>query len=331
MLEKGGYNTWQSHMLLYVEGKEHRDTLLDYILHSPFQYKVVDFPANEALGIAVVTSMQTFTDLIPEGKIRNEYSSSNLVQGDKLMEGTECTKKEKESKLADEFDRFTSEKGETIHSYYIRFAKMMNDINIIGLEMKPLQLNTKNEPDANEVRAMNARFPYPLALIENTYNPPLSYSSYKSQYNLPMSVVVQQPYITQPSYEPPAVYQKPLAVSQQPPDRPTSPDSGFVVPTFLPTDDPIASLNKAMIQAQGYGNAGRGRGTGNTRVVRTVRDLNAIPPKVIRCYNYKGEGNYAKQCTSKKRVKDSEWFKEKMLLAQQQEAWIEISDEQQDS
>ncbi|GKF70388.1 hypothetical protein Tco_0203445 [Tanacetum coccineum] len=74
-----------------------------------------------------------------------------------------------------------------------------------------------------------------------------------------------------------------------------------------------------------------GRGTRNTRVVRTVRDLNAIPPKVIRCYNYKGEGNYAKQCTSKKRVKDSEWFKEKMLLAQQQEAWIEISDEQQDS
>ncbi|GJU50897.1 hypothetical protein Tco_1220452 [Tanacetum coccineum] len=28
---------------------------------------------------------------------------------------------------------------------------------------------------------------------------------------------------------------------------PTQPDSGFVIPTFLPTDDPIASLIKAMI------------------------------------------------------------------------------------
>ncbi|GKA43598.1 hypothetical protein Tco_0736322 [Tanacetum coccineum] len=274
------------------------------------------------------------------------------------MEGSKLTKQEKESKLADEFYIFTFEKGEMIHSYYIKFTKLMNDINIIGLEMKPLQVNTKfvnhhlrpeggrfvtsvkqakelhnvifdqlhaylkqNEPDANEVRAMKARFPYPLALIANTYNSPPSYSSYKSQYNLPMLVAAQQPHIPQPSIEPPAVYQQPHAVYQQPPARPTSPILGFVVPTFLPIDDPIASLNKAMMflttaissrypptnnqlrtsfnprtqaqiqdgqvvvqnvqgrQAQGYGNAGRGRGTGNTWVIRIVRVLNAIPPK----------------------------------------------------
>ncbi|GJR44974.1 hypothetical protein Tco_1313077 [Tanacetum coccineum] len=69
---------------------------------------------------------------------------------------------------------------------------------------------------------------------------------------------------------------------------------------------------------------------GNTSVVRTVRYLNAILLKVIKCYNYRREGNYAKLCTTKKRVKDSEWFKEKMLLAQQQDARIEIDAEQQD-
>ncbi|GJT82355.1 hypothetical protein Tco_1056697 [Tanacetum coccineum] len=51
MLEKGRYDTWQSRMLLYVEGKEHGEMFLDFILKGPFQYKVVDFPANEALGI----------------------------------------------------------------------------------------------------------------------------------------------------------------------------------------------------------------------------------------------------------------------------------------
>ncbi|GKC74657.1 hypothetical protein Tco_1120540 [Tanacetum coccineum] len=235
------------------------------------------------------------------------------------MEGTGLTKKEKISKLADEFDRFTSE-------------KRRDDSFILY----------KNEPNENEVRAMKARFPDPLALIANTYNPPSSYSSYKSRYNPPMPFATQQPYIPQPSYEPPTVYQQPPAVYQQPPDRPTSPDAGFLVPTFLPTDDLIASLNKVVMflttaissrypstnnqrrissnprtqaniqngrvvvlnvqgrQAQGYGNAGRGRGMGNIRVVRTVGELSAIPPK------------------------------ETMLLAQQQEVEIEIDAEHQE-
>ncbi|GJT47137.1 hypothetical protein Tco_0955852 [Tanacetum coccineum] len=41
----------------------------------------------------------------------------------------------------------------------------------------------QNEPDANEVHAMKSIFPDPLTLIANIYNPSLSYSSYKSQYN----------------------------------------------------------------------------------------------------------------------------------------------------
>ncbi|GJR79406.1 hypothetical protein Tco_0150191 [Tanacetum coccineum] len=58
------------------------------------------------------------------------------------MEGTELTKQEREPKLANKFDRFTSEKRETIHSYYMRFTKLMNAININRLEMKTLQVNT---------------------------------------------------------------------------------------------------------------------------------------------------------------------------------------------
>ncbi|GJX87378.1 hypothetical protein Tco_0339392, partial [Tanacetum coccineum] len=43
-----------------------------------------------------------------------------------------------------------------------------------------------------------------------------------------------------------------------------------------------------------------------------------------------GEGHIAKQCTAKKRVKDAEWFKDKMLLAQAQEAGVALNEEQQD-
>ncbi|GJU78610.1 hypothetical protein Tco_1275680 [Tanacetum coccineum] len=248
------------------------------------------------------------------------------------MEGTELTKQEKESKLTDEFDRFTLEKGKAIHSYYIRFSKLMNDINIITLDMAPLQ----NEPDANEVREMKARFPYPLTLITNTDNPPPSYSSYKSQYNPPMPVTAQQqPYITQPSYEPPAGYQQPPAIYQQPSTRPISPDSGFVVPTFLPMDDPITSLNKAMmflttaISSRYPPTNNQLRTSSNTRIQANIQDGRVVVQNV-KGRQTQWEGHYTKQCTTKKRAKDSEWFKEKMLLAQKQEARIKINDDQQD-
>ncbi|GKC03077.1 hypothetical protein Tco_0994687 [Tanacetum coccineum] len=168
----------------------------------------------------------------------------------------------------------------------------------------------KNENDANEVRAMRQRYLDPLALLANTYNPPPSYNSQRSHYNSqpsefypyqPIIPPTQQQIISSPqqqSYEPLVVQQQSFAPS-------TQPDLGFIVPSFLLTDDPITCLNKAMI---------KGKAT-RTGVINTVGDLKANQPRVIRCYNSKGEGHIAKMCTAKKRVKDSEWFKENMLLA----------------
>ncbi|GJS08143.1 hypothetical protein Tco_0364939 [Tanacetum coccineum] len=59
------------------------------------------------------------------------------------MEGTEHIIQERESKLYDDFDRFTFEKGEWIHSYYLRYAKLLNDMNIINMKMTPIQINMK--------------------------------------------------------------------------------------------------------------------------------------------------------------------------------------------
>nr|GFB84544.1 hypothetical protein [Tanacetum cinerariifolium] len=40
--------------------------------------------------------------------------------------------------------------------------------------------------------------------------------------------------------------------------------------------------------------------------------------RVIVCYNCKGKGHMAKQCTKPKRKRDAEWFKDKVLLVQAQ-------------
>nr|GFC60784.1 hypothetical protein [Tanacetum cinerariifolium] len=68
-------------------------------------------------------------------------------------------------------------------------------------------------------------------------------------------------------------------------------------------------------QSQGYaGNAGNNQASG-ARVINAVGNTGENQPRVIICYNCKGKVHMAKQCTARKRVKDSEWFKDKMLLA----------------
>nr|GEW31506.1 hypothetical protein [Tanacetum cinerariifolium] len=207
--------------------------------------------------------MQELSDLTPEEKTRQScgLKATNIIllglpsdiytivnhhkifrdiwnRVKELMEGNELTKQERESKLYDEFNRFTSKKGELIQSYYLRYTKLINATkqakNLYEVSFDKLYAYLKqNENDANEVRTMRQRFSDPLALIANTYNSPPSYS--------------------------------------------------------------------------------------RVGVINIVGDLKANPPKVIKCYNYKSEGHIAKQCTTKKRVKDEKWFKEKMLLAQAQE------------
>ncbi|GJY90009.1 hypothetical protein Tco_0505205 [Tanacetum coccineum] len=86
-------------------------------------------------------------------------------------------------------------------------------------------------------------------------------------------------------------------------------------------DDRVTVQNVQVRWSKGYGvNTGKGKATG-TWVINTVGDVQANQPRVIRCYSYKGKGYITKMCTAKKRVKDLEWFKEKMLLAQAQESW----------
>nr|GEX03830.1 retrovirus-related Pol polyprotein from transposon TNT 1-94 [Tanacetum cinerariifolium] len=57
--------------------------------------------------------------------------------------GSELTKEDHESKLYNDFENFRQHKGETIHDYYVRFAKLINDMRNIKMTMSRMQLNLK--------------------------------------------------------------------------------------------------------------------------------------------------------------------------------------------
>ncbi|GJY07443.1 retrovirus-related pol polyprotein from transposon TNT 1-94 [Tanacetum coccineum] len=71
-------------------------------------------------------------------------------------------------------------------------------------------------------------------------------------------------------------------------------------------------------------------GTGNRGIATTSKRNVAVgQPRVMKCYNgqREGEGHMARQCTQPKRPRNAAWFKEKLMLAEAQEA-CQILDEE---
>ncbi|GJU08327.1 hypothetical protein Tco_1124757 [Tanacetum coccineum] len=60
-----------------------------------------------------------------------------------LLKGSKLTKEDQESQLHDDFKHFRQNKGETIHDYYVRFTKLINDMRNIKMTMSRMQLNSK--------------------------------------------------------------------------------------------------------------------------------------------------------------------------------------------
>ncbi|GJV08581.1 copia protein [Tanacetum coccineum] len=136
-------------------------------------------------------------------------------------------------------------------------------------------------------------------------------------------------------------------------------DSSLVVPMFQQGEDPIECINKAMAflfavasrfpssnkqlrtssnhrnqatiqdgrvtvqQVQGRQNQSYA-GIENRGITTTSKgNVADSPPRVVKCYNCQGEGHMARQCTQL-----NAWFKEKLMLAEAQEAG-QILDEEQ--
>ncbi|GJX44024.1 hypothetical protein Tco_0260700 [Tanacetum coccineum] len=165
MLDKTQYRSWASRMLLYIKGKENKKLLVNSFLNGPFKYGTVT-EAGIATTPATVRARRydeltdgkkiheacdiKATNIILQGLPQDIYNLVNHHEEAEhiwdrvklLIQGSEISLQERESKLYDEFDIFTLVPGETIHSYYLR----------------------QHEAHADEVRIMKERFLNPLAL-----------------------------------------------------------------------------------------------------------------------------------------------------------------------
>ncbi|GJY43369.1 hypothetical protein Tco_0431582 [Tanacetum coccineum] len=161
---------------------------------------------------------------------------------------------------------------------------------------------------------------------------------------------------TVPQVIPQVAYQSPQAPTQLMTESPFV-DSGFAIPVFSPGDDLTACLNKAIAfltavassrfpttnnqlrtssnlrnqatiqdgrvtvqQAQGRQGQTYSGTTYKSNATSSRGNTTSEQARVVKCYNYQGEGHMARQCTQPKRPRNAAWYKEKAMLAEAQEA-----------
>ncbi|GJS06275.1 hypothetical protein Tco_0363071 [Tanacetum coccineum] len=161
MLDKPMYEPWKIRMELYIQGKDHGRIILNSVENNPLIWPTVKqengtvrpktyeelsdkekLQANCDLKATNIVLQGLTTDVY---SLLNHHKVSQEIwdRVKQLMQGTTLSKQERECKLYDEFDKFSHVKGETLYKYYLRFAQLINDKNIIQMKMQPVQVNTK--------------------------------------------------------------------------------------------------------------------------------------------------------------------------------------------
>ncbi|GJX31810.1 retrovirus-related pol polyprotein from transposon TNT 1-94 [Tanacetum coccineum] len=184
---------------------------------------------------------------------------------------------------------------------------------------------------------------FQLLIYQMSTNPPVTTTFYSPQPSIPQLKMH-------------------TAYQQQQPEF-SQPDSSLVVPVFQKGDDPIDAINHmmsfltAVVTSRYPTTNNQLRTSSNPRQQATIYDgkvtvqpvqgrqttyaagttrkytpsasgSNTGKQRTVICYNCKGEGHIAKQCTKPKRKRDETWFNDKVLLVQAQAGGQALTEEE---
>ncbi|GKC59258.1 hypothetical protein Tco_1086856 [Tanacetum coccineum] len=144
MLEKGSYVPWASHFMSYIDGKKAYEKMLkDAITNGPYQMKEMNDPGNltdiDAMNLILLGILNYIYNTVDACK--TTQAMWNRVR--RLIQGTDLSKQERDSRLSNEFDKFTYVDGESIELVYEFFSRLMNDMDRHEVLPNQIAINKK--------------------------------------------------------------------------------------------------------------------------------------------------------------------------------------------
>ncbi|GJU36249.1 retrovirus-related pol polyprotein from transposon TNT 1-94 [Tanacetum coccineum] len=383
MLVESDYESWKIRIERYIRGKTLGKLIWRSIQNGPTphpQITMTEGQGDDAVQVTRDKQDEEFTEIENNKELADIQATNILSQGlprhvfnilnqtrtgkeiwdnvELLMKGSGKSLQQQKEELFDEYERFRAIGNESIHDYFVRFHKLINDMKITQLNIPTHQMNTKfvnNLPpywakyvtNVKNNKDISATTYVELYTYLKSYEPhamktlkkqeqststvdPLAYLAQTTHYHAPTQTTTPPP----PQYGPLT-----SSTSQQVPQ--SSNDamlatmnqivnllSGFQK-QFPPTNNQLRTSSNSRshatvhdgqiitetVQRRAPGNVGN---TGNRGTQNYGQMTDNVGKKVI-CYNCRGEGHVSRQCKEKKRVKDSQYFKDKMLLMEAKE------------
>ncbi|GKA44469.1 hypothetical protein Tco_0737193 [Tanacetum coccineum] len=248
------------------------------------------------------------------------------------MKGREKSLQQQKEELFDEYERFRAIGNESIHDYFVRFHKLINDMKITQLDIPTHQMNTKfvnNLPpywakyvtNVKNNKDISATTYVELYTYLKSYEPHAMKTLKKQEQST--SIVDPLAYLAQTTH-----YHAPTQTTTPPPPQygPLTSSTPQQVPQSS-NDAMLATMNQIVNLLSGFQKQfpptnNQLRTSSNSRSHATVHDGQIITETVQRrAPGNVGntEGHVSRQCKEKKRVKDSQYFKDKMLLMEAKE------------
>nr|GEV34015.1 hypothetical protein [Tanacetum cinerariifolium] len=317
MLNKDNYIPWSSRIIRYARSRPNGKMIVDSIKNGPYVRRMIATPGEPDLPVPVPESFHkqideelTETDIkrmdaddqaiqtILLGLLEGVYAAIDSCETTKeiwervrqMMKGSDIREQKKKAKLFNEWEKFTSTDGESIESYYHQFMQLMNDLK---------RSKHFSENIASNLRFLNNLQPEwkrHVILVRQIKN--LHEADFTQIYDF---LKMNQDEVNELRAERLVKSHDPLAWW-----------------LTLRIHSTFPQLTKINHPPSGSGNvvAARAEGTGMGNQAR--------------CYNCIGLGHIARNCTARPRGRDATYLQTKLLIAQKEEAGIQLQAEEFD-
>ncbi|GKA16036.1 hypothetical protein Tco_0695783 [Tanacetum coccineum] len=335
MLVENDYESWKIRIHRYIRGKPNGKLIWKSIQNGPTPHPMVTDPppANSTVMPAPRKKLDSeFNDeenklemadtqaeiILSQGLPRHIFNILNQTSTAKeiwdnvemLMQGSGRTLQQRKEDLFDEYERFRAIGNESIHDYFVRFHKLVNDMKITQLEIPTHQMNTKfvnNLPaywgkyvtNVNRTWISQLHLMFKIYTISNAIEPHAKKTLKKQEQST--SIVDPLAYVAHTTSAP--VLSSSSTSSPQPTAQ--SPNDALMA-----TMTQIANLLSGF-QKQFPPTNNQLRTSSNSRTHATVLWSH--------CLLETNSRESSRQCKEPKRKMDSQYFKDKALLMEAKE------------